>query len=290
MQQLNVVAPFLKLFFWCGQTGYTLGHQQYPGKPSLLLQLPNIFWTIIALIVNGVLIYLVNFGVSRTVFDNSDAIITNIFITCQILKVLSVFVQSIFYHHAISDATRILLGLETFFIGSLQYQIDYRRFGKQFLMKALLLAVIYLQSAIFVAFRAAQMDFFEPITGLIKIMQIRSITILLHIIFYVDLVRFHMIELNTVIERDACGDEDNIQNHVIVVYRKSTKEIVMSNKYRHYKHLHYRLWNANQSINHYFGWSLTAIFLQTFIDCVYNSYWQYNALNHRLNLFDIIRK
>lgn len=295
MEQLKVVTPFLKLFFWCGQTSYTLqtdklGQQPHAANASLMMQLPNILWTSITLIINAILIYLVNFGVRRSTFDNSDAIITNIFITCQVLKVLSVFVQSVFYHRAISEATRILLGLETFFNGSLQHQIDYRRFGKQILMKGIFLAVIYLQSAIFLAFRNAQMDTFEPINGLIKIMQIRSITILLHIIFYVDLMRFHLVELNAVIERDGCGDQDIIQNNVVVVYRKSTKEIIMSNKYKNYKHMHYRLWNANQLINHYFGWCLTAVFLQTFIDCVYNSYWQYNVLNRRLNVIEVLRE
>lgn len=299
MEQLKVVVPYLKLFFWFGQTSLTLKTdklgQPYPvgrygDSPTFISKLPNILWTLAALVINGILIYLVNFGLSRTIFDNSDTIITNIFITCQVLKSLAVCIQSIFYHHAISEATQILLGLEAFFKNNLHYQIDYRRFGRAMLWKTLLIVFVYVQSVITMSWRYVEMERFEPITALIKIMQIKSIAIMLHIIFYVDLMRFHMVELNAAVERDACGDQDTVQNNIVVVYRKSTKEMVLSNKYKNYKHLHYRLWNANQQINHYFGWCLTAVFLQTFIDCVYNSYWQYNALNHRLNLIEVIRE
>lgn len=283
MEQLKVVAPYLKLFFWCGQTTYIprtdkLG-QQNPGKrldirPTIFHKLPTILWALGLWTINGILVYLVNFGTGRSVYDHSDAIITNIFITCHVLKSSAVFVQGIFYHCAITDATQILLGLETFFVSHLQYQINYRRFAKEMLLKTLFISIMYLQSVISLGLRFVQMDFVEPITALIKVTEIKSMIIVLHILFYVDLMRFHMVELNAAIRRDTYGEQNTDQSNIIIVYRKSTKEIIMSNKYKSYKHLHYRLWNATQQINHYFGWCLTAAFLQIFVDCVYNSYWQ----------------
>lgn len=295
---LGTMTPYLKLFLYFGQSCYlpklskTVDYNQtsnYGSKSLLTPKIPTIIWSVLAFSINLALVWLVNFGVDRSVFDSSDAIITNIFILCQLTKTVSVFIQSVFYNRAIRDATQVFLSLETYFDGTLHHKIGYEKFGRQMFIKSVLICILYVQSAIFLSLTFIGRGFVEPITTIIKLSQIRSIVILIHIIFFIDLLRFHMVQLNAVIQRDA-NEHEPIQNNIVIVYRKSTKEMLMGNKYRNYKHVHYRLWNATQHINYYFGWSLTTVFLQTFVDCVYNSYWQYNTLNMRFNLIQMLRK
>lgn len=298
MGLLKLMTPYLKLFLCFGQSSYLPKvnkifdyHKEigYRSRSTLMPKIPTIIWTVLACSINLALIWLVNFEPNRSVFDNSDTIITNIFIVCQITKTVSIYIQSVIYDRAIRDATQVFLSLETFFGGSLHHKISYAPFGRQMIIKMAFIYIIYIQAATFLGLTFIQIGFVVPITTIIKILQIRSIMILIQMIFFIDLIRFHMAQLNVVIQRDA-GEQEPTQNNIIVVYRKSTKEMLMGNKYRNYKHVHYRLWNATQHINHYFGWSLTTVFLQTFIDCVYNSYWQYNSLNSGSNLLEMLRK
>lgn len=290
---LDTMMPFLQLFLYAGQSSYLPKTNKYfsSGSSSTLTpKIPTIMWFVSGCSINLTLVWFINFKAERSAFMfTSYLIMINVFNVCQLAKFASVFIQSVFHNRAIHDAIQVFLNLETFFEGTLRHKISYGKFRRQILLKILLIFIVYIQTVIYLALRFIQRGFIEPLTAIIKLSQFRSILILIHIIFFVDLLRFHLVQLNEVIQRDA-NENEPIQNSIVIVYRKCTKEILMGNKYRNYKHAHYHLWNATQHLNYYFGWCLILVFLQAFIDCVYISYWLYTAINIKFDLIRTFRK
>lgn len=62
----------------------------------------------------------------------------------------------------------------------------------------------------------------------------------------------------------------------------------------HFKLLHFNLWEISEKINHLFGWTIVAVFLQHFIYAVYNVYFGYSLSviqqAHGLSVFVYLRK
>lgn len=287
MKLINILSPYLRIFFLCGQSCYLPAN----ANPFLLIikTVPTIVCAIKGWLISIALVWIVNFGPKRIGYDKSDGIITNIFITCEITKTITVLVQSIFFSYAIDDIIKIFTHLEHFFQNSLHYKIEYEQFRKMFLIKTVLLLVAYVQSLIPFYLVFISNEYQDLTTIFIKIIQLESVIALIHIIFYIDLLRFHLIHLNLAIQRDSI-EQNLIFHKIAVVFRKYTREILLSTKYRNYKHVHFYLWNATQKINYFFGWSLTTVFLQTFVDCVFNAYWLYNTLNKASTVLTVIRK
>lgn len=279
-----MLAPYLKIFCLCGQSCYL------PVKTisflTIIKTFPTIGWAIKGLLISIALATIVNFGPRPIGFDKSDVIITNIFITCEIAKTIAVAVQSLFFTYAIDDIIQTFSNLEDFFRHSLHYKIEYEQFRNIFLRKTVFLLVIFLLSLIphFFAFINAQDD--DMISFYIKIIRFETIIASIHVIFYIELLRFHMKHLNLTIERDTI-EQNAMFNNDTVGFRKYGKEILLSTKYRNYKHVHFQLWNAMQKINHFFGWSLTTVFLQTFVDGVFNSYWLFITFNKESTLLNV---
>lgn len=294
MELLKAIRPYLKTFYLFGQSSYVPKSPRShttKKKSSIphLSKVPTILWAAICFSVSAILIWVVNISSEKQYFGRTDAIMTNLFIFCEVTKTSAVFVQSLFYNQVLRDVLQNFENMETFFACNLHYRISYTTFERQFFRKTIIIFAGYAQSMLPHILGYAIFSKLDKTSVLIKIMQIESTIIIIHMMFYIDVLRFHLSELNKAIERDG-GAQNTIQNNIMVVYKKSTKETLVANKIKNYKHVHYRLWNANQQINYIFGWSLTAVFLQTFVDCVYNAYWQYTSFNWDVDFVSMIRK
>lgn len=293
MDQFKVIRPFLIFFFFGGQSCYLprksngFWWKKQNRLDVFLSAIPTVLGAARGLAFSAALYWLNNVSNRNGHYDKSDAIITHLFTVCGFIRTITIGGQSLLFTCAIQNVIQTFLNLENFFKKRLQYNIPYRRFSTDFIRKIILVVVSYAQTLI--PFYMVSHFTNNPVKYLLKIMQFESVFSAIHLLFYIDLLRFHLIHLNMAIIRDA-KQPDPIQNQISVTYGKNRKEILLTGKYQNYKHVHYHLCVATQQINHFFGWCLTACFLQTFVDWVFISFWFYGALNTQTSPLHILSK
>lgn len=290
LEKLNL---YLKVFYFSGFAPYispSLVTKQHIRSQSLLSKLPCILLFIFSFAVEMLSVWLINFP-ERLSYKAVERIIANLFIICDTIKIFSIFIPICFYNQTV---TRIFLnfdGIHTYFQDILQWQINYDYFRKRFTRKFIFVQISYWQSVIFFLLDHMLNRGFDSSAFAFKLWQMASLLAFCHVMFYIDLLRHYLYQLNLSM-KNATSDQIVDQNRNFVSNKplKGVKELLIQSTVNKYKTIYYRLWDISQKINNVFGWTIAALFLQAFADGTYCIFWVYYAICDGKGTLEILRK
>lgn len=223
-------------------------------------------------------------------YSRSDLIFYSLFMLCEMARSSCILLQCIFYKHIIYDVINTFRKLESLFVVHLRYRIVYLGFKKKYMIKVITVMLFYFLYISAFAVRVFLYPNYSPAIIQIKLLQALTSFTFLHIIFYIDLLSFNLHELSAVIQKDMIGNNDHNLNNVVFFCKKPVTNVVIRNKIKCYKNIHFRLWEATQRVNCYFGWCMVAMLLHSFVDIVYCSYWLVGQLHKSVTFLEIFRK
>lgn len=64
----------------------------------------------------------------------------------------------------------------------------------------------------------------------------------------------------------------------------------LKSELNYYKLLHFKLWEAGQSINNIFGWTLTTVLMQHFVHSLFNVYFTLIEVSEKADIHGVLRK
>lgn len=282
----------MTIFYLLGQALYPLNYylSDKKHKPKqwnrFLLMLPTIFITTFKFAICVICLHYNNKNFVKE--HESDIIMGVLFVSCEICKTVAVLYQNVAYENLAAEILENFQTIEYLYRNDLHRPISFTSFSRQYIKKMCLALAAYLQVLVFFALQYSFLDEFNLISVLIKVMQLISVIVFLNIVYYVDLLTFNLRHLNTTIAKDTI-DYRRVRVSVFVVKTSKTIES-MCFKLNKYKHVHFCLWKGSEQINEYFGWTLMAIMLQSFIDMVYISHWQVQVVFQKWNFINVISK
>lgn len=122
-----------------------------------------------------------------------------------------------------------------------------------------------------------------------QLMGFSSIVAYMNVLFFIDLVKDHLAHLNKIVAEvhsDWGGNDEN----VFVVKKKAQSVNMIRKQLSKYKTVHFRLWKITEKLNEFFGWTLIAIILQSFIELVFSAIWELRVLNRLRDIIRLTRK
>lgn len=287
MSLLESLNCFLKIFYIFGLSPKFNKISKDVAKNPL-----TIISFLISILVSVAGVFLINMSILKEDLP-VETIMANFFLTCEIIKFSCIFVQSFFFCHIMAEIFYNFDNIYELFNSFLCWRIDYAPLQKSFSKKFIVVVVAFLLNFISYHFIYAFEDVQARnaiLTGLVfKTWQFMSTIALIHIVFYIDVLNYHLFQLNVVIRNDnggriVCGIASILQ------LDRTQSDISILSKIKSYKIIHYRLYEILQKINYVFGWSIVAILLQAFCDATYVSYWLYSSLRENRDLDGIIRR
>lgn len=234
--------------------------------------------------------YALNVTFDKGLSNRTDIIIINLFIVCELCRTIMVIIQCSFSNCQIYAIVHTFHKLEQFFLLNFNHRLSYQKFSKQYFGKVFLVLGAYVQCAVALLLRMISYPRFDSVNIQIKTMQAVTAFTFLHIIFFIDVLGFHLDELNVVIRRDMVTTADRNTNNDIFLNKKLRDSVLLRNKLKYYKCVHFRLWEVTQRINGYFGWCMVALLLHAFVDCLYCAYWLFEELQHAPVFLKLLRK
>lgn len=283
------IAPYVNVFYYLGQSPCLLKYN----KESKYRIMSNIFLLIhvtISLTLSFSCLYLINMVCTQE-WSHTDRLIINILALCEMIRIFSIFVQCVVYKSVLIDVIRTFRSLERFFAIHLSHLISYRKFQRQFRNKVITVVIAYLPQ--FIMF--VEKESIHKMTSVgpqAKCLQIFKIIYMLYNIFYIDLLNFYFSELNLMIRKDIANDvyRSNTNYNSVTISNQSPNSLFIREKLRHYKTVHFNLWETGQRISCYFGWSLIVMIIYVFVEFVYAAYFIILNLHSRHVLLKVARK
>lgn len=218
----------------------------------------------------------------------SEANIISVVATSNIAKCLAIGMQSIFFGHHIVDELRNLYDIKEKFRSKMNIFVPYQTFVKRFTLKCSWVCGMYVISIAFNIYRWLTITRWRIVIGiLVKIMQLSHIIFMLHTVFHLDLLVFHLYKLNKTIERNR-----RFPNRWLTVdcSPRKLKNRQMRKQLKFYKLIYWNLCEAMQSVSNYFGWSIVTAVMHNFIEFVYCVYWLAQMIQKDGSLIGILRK
>lgn len=187
-------------------------------------------------------------------------------------RVISVLFQCIFYKNLFLEINFIFHQINLYFITHLQHNISYVRFRRQFVWRATIVVLAFLQ---YVIGHFMRTRYYLGFGSQLKILQAMAVANFLHITLYLDVLGYQLNALSAVIMRDMSNVSD---------------AFVVQNKLHSFKIMHFRLWMVTQRINTVFGWTIIAILLHALADVVFCVFWLYETFRDPVNIFKMLSK
>lgn len=192
------------------------------------------------------------------------------------------------YSQCFCEGTALKLTIE-----HIQFLIDYFRCKFQFKIsldeyfretRCDFIKIILLYLAGFFAYAVTRVNAIkrkdEYLSLSIDALQIPIIIATIHFIFYVNLVKFMMTQLNALVMRQHvcsfCKNTNYGLQHSFRTKFCCCKELcdeIRLTSIKRMKLIYYRLWRATQHLNDFFGWILAAIIIENFVCASFSLYW-----------------
>lgn len=201
-------------------------------------------------------------------------VISSLYIFCDIIKAFCIAMQCIVYERHMREISCIFNKLDSFFVIHLNYRIRYELFRNKCATYAFIIITAYGQYLVVLAIRGVIENNFVVFTIPMQFAHLMQSITYLHMIFYIEALAFYLAQLNWVVQRDM---EAHIPTKQTFNYKS---RILMRNKIKCYKSVHFRLWEVSQRINTFFGWTMIVIFTHAFVKFVYTSYWIFEEYQH----------
>lgn len=275
---------FLSFFYYIGISPYQPQSKKMICKA---LKLSNVFFILqsavtISLAISCIAI-LDSGGYSSMVMNSLKVLILYINSACEIVRTMFILTQCLTNKHLIFEFIYTVYRLDTYFLTKMKYRIPYQLFRRQYLSKILMIFGGLSQYLSTFIIRCFLYYCLTPTGVQLRFFHCMRVVTILHIIFYIDLVCFHLSHLNAIVLRDI----DQFKN--INVKEKLTIGILKRNKIKCYKHVHFRLWQITQRLNVTFGWIMIAILLQIFVDFIYSAFWLFEEFHLKSSYLRVFR-
>lgn len=271
----------LTFFYFCGlflhkltSSGHAQSNQQYVFAAIR---------TIIAIALPIRCLILLNFyDIVLNFFGIMEAVVIHLSVVCDAFRAILILIECIQYDRLINNILNTFSDLQVYFFRNFRYRINYQNVTKCFFVKIAIIFAINMSYILWNIMYWCLSAKLPPMSIEKRVMQCVSVLPILYIIFFIDMLSYHLNELNAVIKKD------------IAAYKCSTNiflhKFTIINKLKHYKVVHYRLWMISQWINTIFGWSIVFLLLLSVSDCIYSTYWFYQELRRRSPIIRVARK
>lgn len=273
---------FLNIFYYIGLSPY-----QPMVNKIICENQSNIFIIlqtgIIILLAISCIVILDSGNYTSMVMNSLKILMLYINSACEIVRAIFILIQCTANKHLFFEFMYTIHRLDAYFLTKMRYRIPYQSFRKQYFWKILINFIGLSQYSSLFILRCFLFYCLTP-TGLqIRFFHCMRVLTILHIIFYIDLVCFHLSHLNMIVLRDI----DHFKH--INIKEKVTTGIWKRNKIKCYKHVHFHLWKMTQRLNVSFGWIIIAILLQIFVDCIYSAFWLFEEFKMKSSYFRVFR-
>lgn len=216
-------------------------------------------------------------------FRDIEMILINVYLLVDIFRVCFTFIQCIWYHRDFQEIIDIYEQLQLLFLQYFGHILSFKSFHKLHLFNVANIVVYYtLYGIVYVVIRQWKYGI-SPLCIPIALLKLLQTLSMLHIIFYTDLLSFHLAELNSVLKKNIL--ELGRSNR-----RMSLAVTVMKSKLFFCKKIHFGLYQASQVQNRVFGWCTLASVLRIFIDLVYAAFWLFDEFSQLNEFVRILRK
>lgn len=207
----------------------------------------------------------------------ADSYIFLLNITCDMFRSAVLFVQCILHKETFNEINYDFQKIASHFYIHLQHIIPYRSFKRQFVVRILIVFSAYIQYLIRHFIKNPN---YFGFSSRLRILQLMMISTFLQIIFYVDLLTFHLNQLNVVIKKELAQKDNSVFDD----------PMPKRNKLKSIKLLHFRMWCVAQRINMVFGWGMIVLFLYAFLDFIYCFFWVYEEIRNQSSIVYVISK
>lgn len=267
------VATYLATFYFLGMSSYR-PIQTEPNKK----QHKNLMIIVQTVSMLLCLAYLVMIYPNSPILKTVGPVkfITSFYILCDILKAFCVAMQCIVYERQMREINSTFNKLDAFFVIHLNHRIRWQMFGKKILAYAFIVVILsnYVPYIVVFTVRAIIDKVFITYRIPAQFVHIMQSITTLHVIFYIEALTFYLSQLNCVVKRDMDASATSIRIRHMHTYKT---RILVRNKIKCYKSIHFRLWEVSERINEYFGWAMAVIFVHAFVKLVYTAHWMFEA-------------
>lgn len=248
---------FFQLFYLFGLSPKLDTNHSFP----LLSILPTIIFFIFYSAFMAFVCYDFNSdGIEEVIIDD---FMTNFFFLCNSFMLVIIFPQTFVHRNTSREILYGFYKIYKMFAKLEQWHIEYSRLLRSFSRKFVFEILFYLLSLIAFIVDNYPPDSFTLYASVFKLWQFMSTITFLNLVFYIDILRFHLNQINLLILKNAnCRDGKmaNVQ------------------KLNNIKIIFYNLWELSLKVNHIFGWTIFALLFQAFFDIVYVLYWIFIGL------------
>lgn len=239
--------------------------------------------------------------------------------SCEMLRAIFILSHYIMHRTLLHDVLVTMQKLELYFLVHMKHRLPYGRFFRQFTIKASIAIISYVAYLMLYALRCWSKNYFSTVGTQLRVLLMCTVFSTLYITFYVHTLNFHLHELNAVVVRDMAAQNNRNTNknhnnnnninygnshssryannsHMHPIQHKSTTVassmlgILLRNKIKCYKNVHFRLWESSEKLNTSFGWIMMAIVMQHFFVFVYSAVWIFLEIHGKSSTLFIIRE
>lgn len=208
-------------------------------------------------------------------------ILTNINMSFEFIRASAVLMHFLLYRDVFYEINEIFQQFKMYFYIHLNYEIPYGLLKKWICWRFLMVIGLAAQYFIGYATRIIYNRDFASIGILIKILEMMATFNYLQIIYHIDVLSFHLKQLNDAIERDlttitTCDDF------------KNSRKMFLKSRFSYYKIIHFRLWTVAKYINIVFGWTLVAVLMYAISDMTFTTYWVYELERDSAGLLGLL--
>lgn len=245
----------LNFFYFIGISSY---HTTTKSKFILICKVSKYLHAILTLYCCVSVLVAINANGILPPFTIAGTIIISIHNATVLMRSAFILVQCIFFAPNITEIMDIFEGIEAFFIHCLHHRICYKQFIQHYQQRVFLIIFFLLIHILPQIIRFLQQSAANVTNRFFVTLHIVTTLNYLHSIFFIELISFHLMQLNVVV----ISDVGCIHNQLS--FRK---------RLEYYKILHFRMWVVGQRVNRYFGYNWIAILFHAFSNIVYSIFW-----------------
>lgn len=226
--------------------------------------------------------YYLNINTDYPPLSTTETIIVNINLACHLLRATFVLIYCVYRKELIYDAMHIFSELRKYYANHMKHRVLYHGFRNGFGLKFFIGLGALAQYVISYLVRCLIRSYYTPLGILVKVLQLLTALNVLHIVFFIDALTFHLSELNAVIRRDIVSTN--------AMPNGKYKSDVICKKLKCYKVVHFHLWEIAQRLNTFFGWSMLTVLMHGFCDITYSAYWIFEELQLNNGWWTVLSK
>lgn len=275
MDLIAACKGFLKFYFYSGLSPYS---PSYNRSSKLFGFISHFLQLTVNVLLSAYVLKTTNLPEKRKILRQIGITVINIFALLNANRSIFVFWQCVFQQDAIKEMFERFSQVQIYFAQNLKHRINYQPFVRQHSWKmAIPLFALFIFTIVYI----------ERFNLSSRIWQLTQQLTLLNLIFYIDLIAFHLAELNKVVLRDA-----NSMMDIRILLRTELPEQTrwFFQQLKSYKLIHFSLWELSMLHSSVFGPCMLALLLNILFDLVYSTFWLFFELNLRSGVYSTCRE